>query len=147
MRWNDRWGEMRQVVRNRWEALTEADLGAADRAALARKVADRYGVSVREAKRQVRDFFTTLEAAVSGRLPGAKQGRRAVERTVSVIKDLRAEVLVRAAALLRRADTAGDAAAGAGEPTGSQAGDWDRREEEMAAPGGLGGHSDTEPDR
>ncbi len=61
-----------------WERLTEEDIEeAAGRGALARKLAERYGVPVREAKRHVRDF---LRVALGSKSIGGKRGRRAEAR-------------------------------------------------------------------
>jgi hypothetical protein len=150
MKWSARWGEMRQVLGDRWEALAEADLAAPDRSALARRIAERYGVSVREAKRQVRDLFTTLEAAVSGTVAG-RQGRRAVERTISAVAEFRTDVLAGAEELVRpgAGTSAGEPRPDPGTARGTDAGRLDREAERAAEAyaGGLAGEDDTRPER
>lgn len=71
-------GKPGPVIVKTWKRLTEQDVEeVSGRGALARKLAQRYDVPVREAKRQVRDF---LRVAAARKSIGGKRGRSAVAR-------------------------------------------------------------------
>lgn len=75
------------VAQRQWDRLTEADLQEAggSRRVLARKIATRYEISVREAKRQVRDFVRVMRIAEGGRPSGGKRVRKAAARAAESI--------------------------------------------------------------
>ena len=84
--------------------LTRDDLGvaAANRTALARIIAANSHISVREAKRDVRDFLRVARAVEGGGVAHGKRMRRAEERTASEIAD---RLVGGIKALVRRFDT------------------------------------------
>jgi hypothetical protein len=71
------------IIIQRWERLTREDLleAAGGRGALARVVARRYGISIREAKRQVRDMGRVVRSVEGGPGSRGKRMRRTFERT------------------------------------------------------------------
>lgn len=71
-------------VQQQWPGLTPRDVReSGGRADLARRIAWRNGVTVGEAKRQVRDFLRALRLERDGRAPRNARLRKAVERTRS----------------------------------------------------------------
>ncbi len=62
------WEDLHAAIRNRWSDLTSEDLESVKQKAgqLVQIVQDRYGISVREAKKQVRDFEQSLESRIQG---------------------------------------------------------------------------------
>lgn len=137
--------ETQRLVRLRWTELTELDLEDAgeDRAALARRIAERYRIRVGEAKRQVRDFLRVV--AVAGSL-GGKRGRKALQRFDAALPE----------GDLPGKPASGGPGGGVGSRPGGLAGGtgsdreapgdgFDRHSEAMV-PGGLAGGIGTDPE-
>jgi hypothetical protein len=137
--------ETQRLVRLRWAELTERDLEDAgeDRAALARRIAERYGIRVGEAKRQVRDFLRVVAVA---RSPGGKRGRKALQRFDAALPggDLPGE--------LASGGLGGGVGAGPGGLAGGIGTDPEApggsfgRDSEAMVPGGLAGGIGTDPE-
>lgn len=76
------------AVQRQWDQLTADDVDAAgNRGSLARTIAARYGISVRHAKRQVRNFGRTMRIVQGGRASGGKRARKAAGQAAEAIAD------------------------------------------------------------
>lgn len=75
------------LIRKRWKRLTDDDVrdAARDRKELARRIAERYGVSLTEAKRQVHEMEKVVHVTRRGGRIRGRRMRRTFERPGSVI--------------------------------------------------------------
>jgi hypothetical protein len=80
---------------DRWERLTDEDLAEVEgrRRILARKISERFDVSMREAKQQVHDLAEVARAVEGGVQSRGKQVRRSFERTGVDVKKVLEEGL------------------------------------------------------
>lgn len=75
---------------DRWERLTDEDLAEVEgrRRILARKISERFDISMREAKQQVHDLTEVARVVEGGLQSRGKRVRRSFERTGVEVKEV-----------------------------------------------------------